>query len=253
MKNYFFLSGLPRAGSTLLSAILDQNPLIHAEGNSPVCQLLWDNHVSLTYTAAEQIKANRKEQTVKNIIKQIPDQYYANADKPYILDKCRAWTLQPNIELIREYITPAPKIIVLIRPIDEILKSFVNLFRENGLVSGSLIDKFLQDESGPIVRPYDGVLNAISHANKETFLFVSYKDLAGKTEQTVARIYEFLGLDNFSHDLNNITQTHKEDDSVYGLNGQHDVRSSINVRQLEVSLPDDVMAICQKLNEQIGL
>ena len=40
------LSGLPRTGSTLLSAILYQNPKIHAEGNSGLCQLMWDLEVS---------------------------------------------------------------------------------------------------------------------------------------------------------------------------------------------------------------
>ena len=30
------LAGMPRAGSTLLAAILSQNPQIHTEGNSPM-------------------------------------------------------------------------------------------------------------------------------------------------------------------------------------------------------------------------
>jgi sulfotransferase len=190
---------------------------------------------------------------VKNIIKNIPDQYYANAEKPYILDKCRSWTLQPNIELVYEYITSNPKIIVLIRPIDEILKSFVNLYTENGKFSPNLVYSLLQDNNEPIMRSYGGVINAMTQKNKEAFLFVSYKDLTENTEQTLTNIYQFLGLDTFTHNLQNITQTHKEDDFVYGLNGQHDVRSNINVRSLEVSLPDNVLAICQKLNEQIGL
>ncbi len=41
-KNFYFISGLPRTGSTLLSSILYQNPLIHTEGNSALCQLMWD-------------------------------------------------------------------------------------------------------------------------------------------------------------------------------------------------------------------
>jgi hypothetical protein len=36
MPNYHFISGLPRAGSTLLSAILLQNPRFHAGMTSPV-------------------------------------------------------------------------------------------------------------------------------------------------------------------------------------------------------------------------
>ena len=41
MKNgIHFISGLPRSGSTLLSAILRQNPKVHAHITSPVGSLL---------------------------------------------------------------------------------------------------------------------------------------------------------------------------------------------------------------------
>lgn len=36
MKEFFFISGLPRSGSTLLSAILRQNPEFYADISSPV-------------------------------------------------------------------------------------------------------------------------------------------------------------------------------------------------------------------------
>jgi len=36
MKELFFISGLPRSGSTLLSAILRQNPKMYADISSPV-------------------------------------------------------------------------------------------------------------------------------------------------------------------------------------------------------------------------
>jgi sulfotransferase len=38
-KNIHFISGLPRAGSTLLSSLLRQNPRVHASMSSPVCSL----------------------------------------------------------------------------------------------------------------------------------------------------------------------------------------------------------------------
>ena len=40
MKTYFFMAGLPRAGATLLQAILNQNPDIHTGPESPVCGLI---------------------------------------------------------------------------------------------------------------------------------------------------------------------------------------------------------------------
>jgi sulfotransferase len=253
MKNYFFLSGLPRAGSTLLSAILDQNPQIHAEGNSAVCQMLWDNHVSINEYAAEQIQANRKQDVANEIIKAIPDLYYKNATKPYILDKCRSWTLESNTKLIKKYITNKPKIIVLIRPIDEIVKSFVNLYTENKKFNPSMAYSLLQDGSEPIMRSYFGIVNAVNENDNEMFLFLSYKDLISDTQNSLKKIYSFFELDFFEHNLSNIVQQHQEDDSVYGLDGQHDIRNSITERKIDIDLPDNLQSVCKNLNKQIGL
>ena len=39
-KTYYFMAGLPRAGSTLLSAILNQNPRIYSGPSSPVTSIM---------------------------------------------------------------------------------------------------------------------------------------------------------------------------------------------------------------------
>ena len=114
MKQFVCLSGLPRSGSTLLSAILSQNPLIHAEGNSAVCQMMWDFQQSLLLNCREQIQANQRENTIHDILSEIPHIYYKNIDpkEKIIVDKCRSWTIPENIELLKKYIdkggTPVP-------------------------------------------------------------------------------------------------------------------------------------------------
>ena len=72
-SQFVCLSGLPRSGSTLLSAILCQNPLIHAEGNSAVCQLMWDMYVSCMNNVNEQLKGNYREHMVRDLMLQIPN------------------------------------------------------------------------------------------------------------------------------------------------------------------------------------
>lgn len=115
MNQFVCLSGLPRCGSTLLSTILDQNPLIHAEGNSAVCQFIWDMHHSGTVNASEQLQGNWRTGCVKDIIKAIPDIYYKArpAGKQIVVDKCRSWTIPANVELLKKYIDSKIKIIVL--------------------------------------------------------------------------------------------------------------------------------------------
>lgn len=222
------LSGLPRTGSTLLSAILSQNPEIHAEGNSAVCQLMWDMQVSCQTTAAQQLAANRRYMDQDALVSAIPAIYYRDIKATHIVDKCRSWTLPANMDMLRRYIPNDPKVIVLTRPVDEIVASFVRLREANGW-TGDLEAGLLEPGSEPIMRSLDGVTLARESGSSE-FLFVEYADLVSDTDEVLKSIYEFCEFDPFKHDLLNIVNNHPEDDSVYGLIGQHEIRSTIGAR-----------------------
>lgn len=222
------LSGLPRTGSTLLSAILSQNPEIHAEGNSAVCQLMWDMQVSCQTTAAQQLAANRRYMDQDALVSAIPAIYYRDVKATHIVDKCRSWTLPANMDMLRRYIPNDPKVIVLTRPVDEIVASFVRLREANGW-TGDLEAGLLEPGSEPIMRSLDGVTLARESGSSE-FLFVEYADLVSDTDEVLKSIYEFCEFDPFKHDLLNIVNNHPEDDSVYGLIGQHEIRSTIGAR-----------------------
>jgi sulfotransferase len=145
-EQFVCLSGLPRSGSTLLSAILSQNPKIHAEGNSAVCQLMWDLEVSCKTKCNEQIGANNRETTVTDLISKIPEIYYNNIDdnEKIVIDKCRSWTTLENVRLLKKYIDKDIKIIVLERPILEIVNSFCKLYNKNN-IKFSLYDMYNDD------------------------------------------------------------------------------------------------------------
>jgi sulfotransferase len=222
------LSGLPRTGSTLLSAILSQNPEIHAEGNSAVCQLMWDMQQSCEGSASQQLAANRRYTDQDALVSSIPAIYYRNVKSMHIVDKCRSWTLPANMNMLRRYITNEPKVIVLTRPVDEIVASFVRLREANGW-TGDLEAGLLEPGSEPIMRSLDGVMLARESGSSE-FLFVEYADLVSDTDEVLRLIYEFCEFEPFQHDLLNIVNNHPEDDSVYGLMGQHEIRNTIGVR-----------------------
>lgn len=227
--SFIALSGLPRTGSTLLSAILDQNPEIHAEGNSAVCQLMWDMQVSCESTASEQLTANNRQATQEALVSAIPAIYYKNTTATHILDKCRSWTLPANMDMLKKYVRNDPKVIVLTRPIDEIVRSFVQLRKANGW-QGDLESDLLIPDSEPIMRSLNGVKWAQENNNGE-FLFIEYADLVADTQDVIDSIYEFCGFDSFAHDFNNIVNKFPENDSVYGLIGQHDIRPSVGLRK----------------------
>ena len=61
----------------------------------------------------------------------------------------------------------------------------------------------------------------------EKVLFVKYEDLAKDPDSQIKRIYKYLELPYFKHDFNNVAQVTVEDDSVYGVYGDHKIRSAV--------------------------
>lgn len=228
LKQFVALSGLPRTGSTLLSAILHQNPHIHAEGNSAVCQLMWDMLQSCEQNCVEQLLANNRFDTAYHLINQIPDVYYQNTSRTIVVDKCRSWTLAANQDLLRRFVTDTPKTIVLTRPIDEIVTSFALLYKRNGKKFDENV--LLREDTEPLMRSLRGVEWA-KQVNRGEFLFVEYQDLVDNTPTVLDDIYRFIGVERYEHDLTNIINTMPENDSVYGLIGMHDIRPTIGLKE----------------------
>ena len=258
MQQFVCLSGLPRSGSTILSAILDQNPLIHAEGNSAVCQLIWDMHQSGTVHAAEQLKGNNRAGTVKDMIEQIPKIYYKDipAGKQIVIDKCRAWTMPANVELLRKYIDPEIKIIVLERSVTAIMQSFMKLYQKNNWSDEKIhevLKAMLVPNQEPVMRSIDGInLARNSHERDETFLFIHYDDLIAKPAETMDRIYAFCGWAPYAHQFDNIVNRHPENDDFYNLKGFHEIRPTLQKEPNTVVLPPDIWGFLPRADAKDG-
>lgn len=239
MKELYFLAGFPRSGSTLLTSILYQNPTIHTEGHSALCNVMWDTLSSLECNP--HLKATNREQTIADVMSMLPTAYYVNQKRDVVIDKSFTWTLSGNIDMIQKYVTPTPKFIVMERPIDEVVNSFLGLMERNnnnGVFDISNFTGTLRERREQAIRAEGGSLsadiraynNAKDHADQSMFHYVSYKDLVEKTQETLDGIYTFLGLPLFEHDLNNIENHHTEDDTVWGFKDMHTIRPVISYR-----------------------
>lgn len=69
MKNLYFIAGLPRSGSTLLSTILNQNPLIHSNAVSGLPWLI--STVNTNWNLYEANLENFDLECKKNVLKSI--------------------------------------------------------------------------------------------------------------------------------------------------------------------------------------
>lgn len=212
---------MPRSGSTVLSAVLSQNPKIHAEGMSAVCQLMWDINVSCRDNCAEPLIAANRGQTVVDLITAVPSIYYKYVNKPIIVDKNRGWCHPTNVEMIKRFISPAPRIIVLDRDLDEVVESFIKLGERNGVQIPE--QELRKAGTNPVMSCYEAVQMAREN-DKGEFLFIDYSDLMADPQASLERIYRFCGWFEFQHDFVNIQPTHTDADGVYLLDGLHEVR-----------------------------
>lgn len=242
-KTYYFMAGLPRSGSTLLSAILNQNPKIYSGPNSPVLTLMAEIEGYLNRD--EMFVANPKPEAAHKIISGIIDDYYSDVDKPIIIDKNRGWPAK--IEYISGYLGQPAKIICPVRDSSEILASFIAMHRRNGFVSSTgrvnFIDQMLIKENIPLTDDnrcerlardgvlgvsYNNIKDALIKGYQKQLHFVEYNDLVSDPENTIKRLYEFLELDYHEHDYSHIENVHKENDSdVHGFDDMHHVRPTI--------------------------
>ena len=239
-KSFFFDSGLPRSGSTLLSNILNQNPQLHAGALSPAFELMYQ--IEGYFEFSEQAKAYPKPECNCKIISSVIENYYSDVQKPYIIDKSRAWVGQ--IDFIRKYITPNPKIICTVRHPLDILASFIDLIHkhpnETSFLDKALISQripltddnrceFLMSPSGVVFNSMNGIAKAFHEGDRNCIHLIDYDDLVSNPAKVLSGVYEFLELKPYEHDLTKITNSHRERDiEVYGLSTMHELKSTIS-------------------------
>jgi sulfotransferase len=63
--------------------------------------------------------------------------------------------------------------------------------------------------------------------NKEV-LYIRAEDLTSYPDREMTKVYDYLGIEPFKHDFDNVEQTIKEDDSVYGLTSDlHTIKNKV--------------------------
>jgi len=206
-KKYYFMSGLPRSGSTMLSAILNQNPRFYSGPSSPVVPTMLALEQSLKQD--ELFNAFPKVEFANKLIASVLHQYYQDTDKPVVFEKNRSWPFRINY--IKHYFgIEHPKILFPVRDISEILASFISMIKRNptivnerlNFIDQSLVQQGLplndmnrcQAIAGPGIlgQSFDGLKHALSQGYRVNIHFIEYKELVNQPEETMKKVYEFL-------------------------------------------------------------
>lgn len=243
-KNYYFLAGFPRSGNTLLSSILNQNKDIYCSNLSPIPDMLWSYERSVINS--EHFKRNPNiNLNLVDIGKNIFLNYYANIDKSVIIDREKGWATPGNMLLIKKYINHSPKIIFTVRPIVEILTSFICLLEEESYIDLEMRQsnwwykdylskndnrcEYLMRPGGQIDVSLLALNEVLKTENSNTFCIVEYEDIVKNSKNTMNQIYNFLEMPKYNHDFNNIKKIEEDFDGKLGFpKNLHTIRPKIN-------------------------
>jgi sulfotransferase len=263
--NFHFMAGLPRSGSTLLSAILSQNPRIYSGPASPVLasMMLLDDHLRSNELFISYPGAPQATKMVGSLLKN----FYTEVETPTIIDNNRAWPAR--ISLVESCLGKEVKILCPVRDLSEVLTSMIslihrsppqegkqarlnflddNLIRNNIPITDENRCSLLVGPSGVVGQSAVAMMEALGKGYRNRLHFIEYRDLVSNPKNTLEKIYDFLGEDAFGHDFNQIENKHRVNDlEVYGLKDMHEVRSSVKATSKDPSsvLPPEVLKRCK--------
>lgn len=223
-KQYYFLSGVPRAGNTLIGSILNQNKSISVTANSPVSDMLFTMD---SYEAEDFSKNFFDPKSRDNVCRGIIPNYYKDWKSNVIIDR-GPWGSDVNLELLKKYCPNKIKIIVLLRDIEDVLASFIKWSQEN---PGNFLDDYHNLEKkcdhliypgGMIHKNLGSVHNLLKEENRKYAHFVKYDNLVSNPEEEVRKIYKFLGVKQYNHNFKKLDEFSSNnisyDDSILGKN-----------------------------------
>jgi sulfotransferase len=251
-----FISGLPRSGSTLLAAILKQNPRFYHLGiSSPVGSLftalmgrMGADNESAIFLSNDQRRA---------IFRGVFENYYGWHAEKAVIDTNRRWC--SKISALAD-IFPAARTIACVRQMGHVIDSIERLTQKNAL-EPSAIFKFdpsgnvysraeaLSKNDGLVGFAWSGLKEAYYGSNADKLMLLRYETLTSDPEAAVDAVYDFLGEERFAHDFDNVEQPDAaEHDARLGVPGLHAVRPKVENTQRLPVLPPDLFARCQADN-----
>jgi len=242
-----FISGLPRSGSTLLAAILRQNPRFHAGMTSPVGGM---------YAALETAMSRRNEAAVfienaqrRDVLKGLFENYYrAIQQEKLIFDTNRVWCAKlPGLTQL----FPNARIVCCVRDVAWIMDSIEHLVRKNafelsgmfGFEPGSTVYtrvNRIATSDGMVGYALDALKDGFFGEQASKMILVEYEALARAPRATLDHLYTLLGEPSFAHDLENVDYNADEFDVALGTPGLHTIRRKVEWIERQTVLPPEL-------------
>lgn len=248
MKTFHFISGLPRSGSTLLSALLRQNPRFHAGMTSGLGSLV---------TGAMQIMSPGSETALtlqegqrEDILRGLFHNFYQHqSGRDVVFDTNRIWTARMPL---LEGLFPQARVIACVRDVSWVMDSlerrvranpyhFTRLFgpQNQGTVYSRV--ESLMHQDALVGRAWAGLKEAFYGEQADRLLVIDYELLCRAPEKVLPLVYQFIGEPWYAgHDFDNVEFDAPEFDESLGIADMHRVRPKVEFQSRPTLLPPDL-------------
>lgn len=218
-KKVYNIAGFPRAGNTLLGSLLNQHPKVMATAHSSIPDMMYQLEGARLANAFQNFPDTK---SYEDVLKGIIPNYYKDWDADFIIER-GDWLSPFNFEQLTKYAPNEIKIVVLVRDILDIIKSFIdvckanpffhinadyNQINKNSLYTNEIETKcdLIMAKEGYVDRVLYSLKWLINSGNMSNVMLVEYSDLVNNTQDTLQAINEFYGLPKFEYQLTDFEQ-----------------------------------------------
>jgi sulfotransferase len=244
-----FISGLPRAGSTLLAAILRQNPRFHADMSSPLAAIY--NGLLERMSAKNEYHLSISDAQRAALCEGVFTSFYAHIpEEAIVFDTSRVWCAKlPDIVSL----FPGSKVVCCVRPLSWVLDSFERLAQRSPFYcakafnfdpSGTVYSHvdLLMNGMGSVGMAYNALKGAFFGPHASALILVNYESLAKEPARTIRSLYSALGEDVYEHDFSAVNFSASEFDRSVGSPGLHTITGPVRYAERQTLLPPDLVA-----------
>jgi sulfotransferase len=244
------ISGLPRAGSTLLCALLRQNPRFSAAMTSPLAMLC--GSLQRKMSGATEFSVFFDDVRRQTMLRGLVDAYYAGMPQGQVVfDTNRTWT---GKAALLGQLYPESRILCCVREAGWIIDSIERMLNKNPLQvsrmfnfeSGSSVysraDTLMNSEKGLIGQAWSTLREAWFGENAHRLIVISYDDLVRDPGRIIGKLYAELGETPFTHDFEHVIYDEPNYDAQLGMPGLHKVREKVAYQERPPCIPPDLFA-----------
>lgn len=243
-----FISGLPRAGSTLLAALLRQNPAVHAGMTSPVGSLF-------TALLREMSQGNETAVFLNNaqretLLRGLFEGYYRDIHpRQLVFDTNRLWTSKlPALAGL----FPRARVVCCVRHVPWVLDSIERLVRRNRFELSKIFNfepggtvysriEGLGSGSGMVGFAWNALREAFYGEEAGRIMLLTYETLTATPQIALDAVYDFIGAPRFTHDPAAVAyEEAAEFDARLGTPGLHAVGRQVKPQSRATILPPDL-------------